>query len=140
MRATELLLGIEVPGVSALPSYSASRVADLSGRLTDACSGDGSGIFNTGSAVVDALIEAIPILAELEVELGFLDLDACVRRSPLTTKSVFPSSSVRHPNEELVSASWTSSGSRITRQTPQMPPWDLRRMTTICTIGSFGFS
>ena len=139
MRATELLLGIEVPGVSALSSYSASSVADLSGRLTDACSGDDSGIFNAGSAVVEALIEAIPILVELEIELGFLDLGACVGRSPLTTKSLFLSSSVRHPNEEPVSASWTSSGSTITRQTPQMPPWALRRMTTICTIGSLRF-
>jgi hypothetical protein len=86
-----MLLGIEVPEVPALPPYSASSVADLSGRLTDACGGDDSGIFSTGSAVVQALIEAIPILVELEVELGFLNLGACVGRSPLTTKLVFPS-------------------------------------------------
>jgi hypothetical protein len=85
-------MGIEVPGVPALQPYSASSVADLSGRLTDASGcDDDSGIFNTGSAVVQALIEAIPILAGLECDLGFLDLGACAGRSPLTTKSVFPS-------------------------------------------------
>jgi hypothetical protein len=88
VRATESLLGIEVPGVPALSSYGASSVADLSGLLTDACGSDDSGTF--GSAVVQALVEAIPILVELELELGFMDLGACEGRSPLATKSVFP--------------------------------------------------
>lgn len=85
VRATELLLGIEVPEVAALPPYSASSVGGLSGRLTNACGGDDPGIFDTGSPVVNALVEAIPILVELELELGSMDLDACVGRSPLTT-------------------------------------------------------
>jgi hypothetical protein len=46
---------------------------------------------------------------------------------------------VRHAHEEAVSASWTMPGSTITLQTLQMPPWVLRSMTTICTIGSFMF-
>ena len=139
MRVTELLLGIGVPGVSALPPYNAWSVADLGGCLTGTCSGDYSRIFVTGSAVVKALIEAIPILVKLEVELRFLDLGTCMGKPPLTTKSVFLSSSVRHPNKEPVSASWTSSGRTITLQTPQMLPWALRRMTTICTISSLRF-
>ena len=94
VRATELLLGISVPGVPALQSYHASSISDLSGRLTDACDGDGSGLFNTGSAVVQALVEAIPILVQLELELGFLDLAACEGRSPLTTKWAFSSSAL----------------------------------------------
>jgi hypothetical protein len=97
VRATELLLGIEVPEVAALPPYSASSVGGLSGRLTNACGGDDPGIFDTGSPVVNALVEAIPILVELELELGSMDLDACVGRSPLTTKSVFPSSIYETP-------------------------------------------
>ncbi|KAF8270697.1 glycoside hydrolase superfamily [Lactarius quietus] len=36
VRATELLLGIVVPGVPALQPYNASSVSDLSNRLTDA--------------------------------------------------------------------------------------------------------
>jgi hypothetical protein len=89
VRATELLLGISVPGVPALQSYNASSISDLSGRLTDVCDGDGSGLFNTGSAVVQALAAAIPILVQLELELGSLDLAACEGSSPLTTKWVF---------------------------------------------------
>jgi len=85
VRATELLLGIEVPGVPSLQSYSASSVSELSGRLTDACDGHNSELFNNGSAVVDALLEAIPILIQLELELGSLNLDACKGKSPLTT-------------------------------------------------------
>ena len=92
MRATELLLGISVPGIPALQSYRASSTSDLSGRLTDSCDNDGSGLFNNGSAVVQALAEAIPMLVQLELELGFLDLAACEGRSPLTTKWVFSSS------------------------------------------------
>ena len=53
MRVTELLLGIGVPGVSALPPYNSWSVADLGGRLTGTCSGDYSRIFVTGSAVVE---------------------------------------------------------------------------------------
>ncbi len=90
VRATELLLGIVVPGIPALQYHSASRVSDLSGRLADACDGDNSGLFNTGSAVVKALTETIAILVDMGLELGLLDLGACKGRSPLTTKSVFP--------------------------------------------------
>ena len=92
VRATELLLGIAVPEIPALPSYHASNVADLSGRLTDACDSDNSELFNNRSAVVQALLEAIPILTAMEPDLGYLDLGACKGRSPLTTKSVFLSS------------------------------------------------
>ena len=92
MRATEMLLEIAVPGIPALQSYRASKVADLSGRLTDACDGDNSGLFNNGSAVVQALLDAIPILTAMESDVGYLDLGACKGRSPLTTKSVFLSS------------------------------------------------
>ena len=87
MRVTELLLGIGVPGISALPPYNTWSVADLGRRLTGACSGDYSRIFVTGSAVVEALIEAIPILVKLEVELRFPDLGTCMGKPPLTTKS-----------------------------------------------------
>ena len=92
VRATEMLLEIAVPGIPALQSYRASKVADLSGRLTDACDADNSGLFNNGSAVVQALLDAIPILTAMESDVGYLDLGACEGRSPLTTKSAFPSS------------------------------------------------
>jgi hypothetical protein len=140
VRATELLLGISVPGVPALQSHQASSISDLSGRLTEACNGDGSGLFNTESAVVQALAAAIPILVQLELELGFLDLAACEGRSPLTTKwGVFMFSFVRHADDEADSASWISSGSTITLQTLQMPLLALSRMTIICTIGWLRF-
>ena len=87
MRATELLLGIVVPGVPALQYQNASSVGDLSGQLATACNG-----INAGTAVVEALTEALPILVGIETELGSLDLGACQKRSPLTTKSVLPPS------------------------------------------------
>ena len=93
VRATELLLGISVPGFPALRSYHwhGSSVAHLRRRITDACGGNNPGLFNNGSAVVQALLEAIPILTAMEPGIGYLDLGACEGRSPLTTKSVFPS-------------------------------------------------
>jgi hypothetical protein len=92
VRATELLLGISVPGFPALKSHHASSISDLSRRLNDSCDGDGSGLFDPGSAVFRALKEAIPMLCGLEDDLGFLDLGACEGGTPITTKSVFPSS------------------------------------------------
>lgn len=85
VRATELLLGIVVPGVPALQYHNASSAVDLSGRLADACNGDNSGLFDAGSTVVKALTEAISILIVVELELGLLDLGACKGRTPLTT-------------------------------------------------------
>lgn len=92
VRATELLLGIVVPGIPALQYRDALSVSDLSGRLADACDGDNSGLFKTGSAVVKALTEAVSMLVGVELELGLLDLGACKGRTPLTTKSDFPPS------------------------------------------------
>ena len=92
VRATELLLGISVPGVPALQSSPASCISDLSRRLTDSCVGDASGLFKPRSAVFVAIAEAIPILVELEDDVGSLDLGACEGGTAITTKSVFPSS------------------------------------------------
>ena len=102
MHVTELLLKIEVPGVLALPPYNAWSIADLGRHLTDMCSDDNSRIFVTGSAVVESLIEAIPILVKLKVKLRFLDLGTCMGKPLLTIKLVFLSLSVRHPNKEPV--------------------------------------
>ncbi len=90
MRAAELLLGIAVPGVPALQSLNPSTVSDLSGQIANACADDKSGLFESGSAVVTALTEAILILVEMEQELGSLDLGTGKGRSPLTAKLVFP--------------------------------------------------
>jgi hypothetical protein len=80
VRATELLLGIVVPGVPALQYQNASSVGDLSSQLAAACDG-----INAGSAVVQALTEAIRILVDIETELGSMDLGACKGNTPLTT-------------------------------------------------------
>jgi len=88
VRATELLLGIVVPGVPALQPYNASSVSDLSNRLKDARSGDNSELFNNGSAVVNALVNAIPIVVDLELLLGPLYLNASLGNSPLTTNFI----------------------------------------------------
>ncbi|KAH9034624.1 glycoside hydrolase family 5 protein [Lactarius pseudohatsudake] len=85
VRATELLLGIEVPGIPALQYDNPSTAVGLGGLLTDACSGDDSGLFETGSAVVKAVTEAITILIDMELEFGSLDFGACKGRAPLTT-------------------------------------------------------
>ena len=89
VRATELLLGIVVPGIPAIQYHNAFNIADLSGHLATACSGDSSGLFVNGSAVVKALTEAIPMLIVMESELTTLSLDACKGNTPLTTRSVF---------------------------------------------------
>ncbi|KAH8995094.1 family 5 hypothetical beta glucosidase from glycoside dehydrogenase [Lactarius hatsudake] len=85
VRATELLLGIEVPGIPALQHDNPSTAVGLGGLLTDACNGDNSGLFETGSAVVKAVTEAIAILVDVELEFGSLDFGACKGRAPLTT-------------------------------------------------------
>ncbi|KAH9169471.1 glycoside hydrolase family 5 protein [Lactarius sanguifluus] len=85
VRATELLLGIEVPGIPALQYDNPSTAVGLGGMLADACNGDNSGLFKTGSAVVKAVTEAIGILVDMELEFPSLDFGACKGRAPLTT-------------------------------------------------------
>ncbi|KAH9074950.1 glycoside hydrolase family 5 protein [Lactarius deliciosus] len=85
VRATELLLGIEVPGIPALQYGNPSTAVGLGGLLADACNGDKSGLFETGSAAIKAVTEAIAILVDMELELGSLDFGACKGRAPLTT-------------------------------------------------------
>ncbi|KAH9166732.1 family 5 hypothetical beta glucosidase from glycoside dehydrogenase [Lactarius sanguifluus] len=76
VRATELLLGIEVPGIPALQYDNPSTAVGLGGLLADACNGDNSGLQWT---------EAIGILVDMELEFPSLDFGACKGRAPLTT-------------------------------------------------------
>ena len=89
VRATELLLGIVVPGKPAIKFQDGLNTADLSGRLATASKGDSSGLFVPGSAVVKALTKAIPMLTNIEHELTTLSLDASKGKTLLTTRWVF---------------------------------------------------
>ncbi|KAI0258700.1 glycoside hydrolase family 5 protein [Gloeopeniophorella convolvens] len=83
VRATELLLGIEVPGYPSLGSAPAS--SDMSAIFAHACTTDNSGLFSNASASVKAITEAIPILLDLSKQLGPLKFGAGRGRAPLTT-------------------------------------------------------
>ncbi|KAI0297453.1 glycoside hydrolase family 5 protein [Multifurca ochricompacta] len=83
VRATELLLGISVPGY---PSFQGTtNNTDMKLRLAAVSAADNSGLFQRDSAIVEALTEAIPILLVIEEELGFLNFGACQERESLTT-------------------------------------------------------
>ena len=90
VRATELLLGVVVPGIPAIQFHNALDIADLSGLLATASIDGSSGLFVNGSAVVKALTKAIPMLIDIERELTTLSLNASRGKTPLTTRLVFP--------------------------------------------------
>jgi hypothetical protein len=135
VRAVELLLGIPIEGHPALQG--APNDADMSARLQNACKTDNSGLFDPESVVVKALTEAAFILPEIMFELEWLvDFGVSQGRAPLTTKFAFPPlSRAQSLTRAPFAASWTSSGSTMTRQTLRALPSALRHTTIIFTTG-----